>query len=136
MDNSGNIIDLSLSSKLDELTARRFLQRAVLHYGAPRVITIDGYRGNHAAIETLNKRRNRQRLPPIRLRSCRYLNNIVEQDHQGVKRRIKPMLGLKTYRTAAATIVGIELVHMLRKLQGPSSWAELTMAERIEKLAA
>ncbi len=84
----------------------------------------------------LNRRRRRQGLSPIQLRSSQYLNNIVEQDHRGVKRRLRPMLGLKTYRTAVATIDGIELVHMLRKRQGPPAWTDLPIAERFEKLAA
>ena len=46
------------------------------------------------------------------------------------------MLGLKTFRTAAATIAGVELAHMLRKSQGPSTWVGLSMAERFTKLAA
>ena len=133
---AGETIDFFLSPTRDELTARRFLQSAVLHYGAPRVVTVDGYCGNHAALETLNRRRRRHGLPAIQVRSSRYLNNIVEQDHRGVKRRLRPMLGLKTYRTAAATIAGIELVHMLRKRQGPPAWTDLSIAERFEKLAA
>ncbi len=136
VDKAGKTIDFFLSPTRDELTARRFLQRAILHYGAPRVVTVDGYCGNHAAIEMLNRRRRRHGLPAIQVRSSRYLNNIVEQDHRGVKRRLRPMLGLKTYRTAAATIAGIELVHMLRKRQGPPAWADLSIAERFEKLAA
>ena len=52
-----------------------------------------------------------------RLRSSRYLNNMVEQDHRGVKSRIKPMLGFKVFDCAAVTIAGVELLHRIRKGQ-------------------
>jgi hypothetical protein len=45
-----------------------------------------------------------------KLRSSKYLNNLIEQDHRGVKLRIDPMLGFKWFRTAAITLAGIELL--------------------------
>ena len=45
----------------------------------------------------------------MRVRSCKYLNNVVEQDHRRIKQRIRPMLGFKRFDTAAVTIRGIEL---------------------------
>ncbi len=49
-----------------------------------------------------------------KLRSSKYLNNFIEQDHRGVKLRIGPMLGFKQFTTAAVTIAGIELLHRIR----------------------
>jgi transposase-like protein len=49
-----------------------------------------------------------------KLRSSKYLNNLIEQDHRNVKSRIGPMLGLKSFVSAAATIRGIELMHRIR----------------------
>jgi hypothetical protein len=46
-----------------------------------------------------------------KLRSSKYLNNLIEQDHRGVKQRIGPMLGFKQFRNAAITIAGIEMMH-------------------------
>jgi transposase-like protein len=40
---------------------------------------------------------------------------IVKQDHRGVKRVTHPMLGCKSFQAAPATLVGVELMHMLRK---------------------
>jgi transposase-like protein len=51
------------------------------------------------------------------LRSSTYLNNLIEQDHRGVKLRIGPMLGFKRFRTAAVTIAGIELLRRIHKGQ-------------------
>jgi transposase-like protein len=53
----------------------------------------------------------------IKLRSSKYLNNLIEQDHRGVKLRIGPMLGFKRFKTAAITIAGIELLLRIRKGQ-------------------
>ena len=51
------------------------------------------------------------------LRSSKYLNNLIEQDHRGVKLRIGPMLGFKQFRTAAIAIAGIELLRRIHKGQ-------------------
>ena len=45
------------------------------------------------------------------------LNNVVEQDHRAVKRQVRPMMGFKSFWSAAVTLAGIELIHMLRKGQ-------------------
>ena len=52
-----------------------------------------------------------------KLRSSKYLNNLIEQDHRGVKQRIAVMLGFKGFRHAAITFAGIELMHRIRKGQ-------------------
>jgi transposase-like protein len=51
------------------------------------------------------------------VRSCRYLNNIVEQDHRAIKRRCVTMQGFKSFRNAAITLAGIELAHRIHKRQ-------------------
>ena len=53
----------------------------------------------------------------VLVRCCRYLNNVVEQDHRAIKRRCASMLGLKSFETAAITFAGIELAHRIRKQQ-------------------
>ncbi len=73
-----------------------------------------------------------------KVRRPKYLNNIVEQDHRGVKRVTRPMLGFKSVNAAQDTLVGIELMHMLKKKQivveaGDES---LTAAELFYSLAA
>jgi transposase-like protein len=50
-----------------------------------------------------------------KVRSSKYLNNLIEQDHRGVKSRLGPMLGLRRFRTAAITIAGVELLHRIKK---------------------
>jgi putative transposase len=51
------------------------------------------------------------------MRQNKYLNNIVEQDHRGVKRVTQPMLGFKSFWSARILIAGIETMHMIRKGQ-------------------
>jgi transposase-like protein len=51
------------------------------------------------------------------LRSSKYLNNLIEQDHRHIKSRVNVMLGFKRFRNAAVTISGIELMHRIRKGQ-------------------
>jgi len=74
----------------------------------------------------------------IAIRKVKYLNNIVEQDHRGVKRVTRPMLGFKSFTAAQDTLVGIELMHMIRKKQMVVEAGEegLTAAEQFYSLAA
>jgi hypothetical protein len=53
----------------------------------------------------------------IERRQCKYLNNIVEQDHRLIKHITKPMLGFKNFYCAQKTLAGIELIKMLKKSQ-------------------
>lgn len=62
-------------------------------------------------------RREDSRWRAVRVRSIRYLNNMVEQDRRAIKRRCAPMLGLKTFTTANITLAGLELAHRTRKGQ-------------------
>jgi IS6 family transposase len=51
------------------------------------------------------------------VRQCKYLNNIVEQDHRFIKRRVNPGLGFFSFKTARRTIGGDEVTNMIRKGQ-------------------
>lgn len=53
----------------------------------------------------------------IELCQSKYLNNLVEQDYRTVRRRTRPMLGFKGFRSATKIIAGIETMHMVRKRQ-------------------
>ena len=78
-------------------------------------ITLDGYAASHRAVRELSAQSTLWKR--TRLRSSKYLNNMVEQDHRGVKSRINPMLGFKVFDRAAVTIAGVELLHRIRKGQ-------------------
>ena len=58
------------------------------------------------------------RLPRrVRVRSSKYLNNVIEQDHRRIKQRVRPMLGFKRFETAAVTIRDIEMAEKIKKQQ-------------------
>ncbi len=136
VDRHGKTIDFLLSPRRDELTAYQFLKKAILSHGSPEIITPDGYAANRAAIERINAERKRLGIGSIAIRTNRYLNNLVEQDHRAVKRRIRRMLGLKSFASAAATVRGIEMVHMIRKGQLKPRYDRLSFAQQFEALAA
>jgi transposase-like protein len=91
----------------------RFLRKATGENGTPEKITIDKSRANTAAIEN----HNAEHEAAIEIRQIKCLNNIAEQDHRAVKRLVRLMLGFRSCRSVAATITGIELMHMIRKGQ-------------------
>src|ERR1700758_434088 len=115
VDKYGRTVDFLLSERRDVSAAKRFFRRAIRHNGTPRVITLDGYAATHRAIRELKSTGRMCRR--VRVRSCKYLNNIVEQDHRRVKQRIGPMLGFKRFDMAAITISGIELAEKIKKVQ-------------------
>lgn len=113
VDKEGNTVDFLLTKRRQRMSAQSFLIRAINHNGIPEIINIDKSGSNTSAIKVYNKRSYSK----IEIRQCKYLNNIVEQDHRQVKRRIVQSLGFKEFESARRTISGIEVVHMLRKNQ-------------------
>ena len=107
-------MDFRLSARRDVVAAKAFFRKAIKGQGSsPRTITLDGYAASHRAVREM-----KAELPAdTKLRSSKYLNNLIEQDHRGVKLRIGPMLGFKWFRTAAVTIAGIELLRRIHKKQ-------------------
>jgi transposase-like protein len=113
VDKAGSTVDFLLTAHRDRKAALRFLCKAVGQHGTPVKITIDGTGANSAAIEDYNEEHNTE----VETRQVKYLNNVVEQDHRAIKRRVRPMMGFKSFWSAAATLTGIELMHMIRKGQ-------------------
>ena len=134
VDKQGQTIDFLLTEQRDEHAAKRFLTKAIRRHGVPEKITIDGSAANKAAITSYNEEHG----TAIEIRQIKYLNNIVEQDHRGVKRITCPMLGFKAFEAAQATLAGIELMHMIKKRQLVVEEGEegLTTAEQFYSLAA
>src|ERR671922_842705 len=134
MDKTGQTIDFLLTEHRDEAAALRFLKKAIQRHGVPEKITIDGSEANAAAIRSYK----REHGTALIIRQVKYLNNIVEQDHRGVKRVTRPMLGFKSFEAAQDTLVGIELMHMIKKKQLMVKTGDegLTAAEQFYSLAA
>ena len=116
VDRQGNTVDFRLSPNRDVKAAQAFFRKALKTQGrAPQSITLDGYAASHRAVRELLSEDVRWK--DTQLRSSKYLNNMIEQDHRNVKSRIAPMLGFKVFDNAAVTIAGIELMHRIRKGQ-------------------
>jgi transposase-like protein len=116
VDREGGTVDFRLSPRRDVAAAKAFFRKAIKGQGSsPRTVTLDGYAAAHRAVREMKA--DGELPPDIKLRSSKYLNNLVEQDHRGVKLRIGPMLGFKRFRTAAITMAGIELLLRIRKGQ-------------------
>lgn len=117
VDSKGNTIDFHLSKTRDQKAAKCFFKKALhsFHVSKPRVITVDKNLAYPIAIEQLKK----EKIIPgrMRLRQQKYLNNIVEQDHRFIKKRIRSMLGFKCFDTATSILSGVEAMHMIKKEQ-------------------
>ena len=113
VDKVGDTVDFLLTAKRDKAAARRYLERAINLHGLPEKIIIDKGGANTAAIHSVNV----DACLDIELRQCKYLNNIVEQDHRAVKRITDPILGFKSFRSSMKLIAGIETMHMIKKGQ-------------------
>jgi transposase-like protein len=116
VDRAGKTVDFRLSSRRNVTAAKAFFRKAVKSQGStPTTITLDGYAASHRAVREMQA--DGQLAAVTKLRSSKYLNNLIEQDHRGVKLRIGPMLGFKRFMTAAITIAGIELLRRIHKGQ-------------------
>jgi transposase, IS6 family len=115
VDSIGQTIDFLLTAKRDAAAAKRFFRKVFRSPCnlIPRVINVDKNPAYPAALRTLK----REGILPrrVRLRQCKYLNNIVEQDHRSVKKRTWLAKGYGSFQSAWRTLEGIETVNMIRK---------------------
>ncbi|PHA03439.1 IS6 family transposase [Bacillus pseudomycoides] len=117
VDSEGNTIDFYLSKNRNTQSAKCFFKKALAssHVSSPRVITVDKNPAYPVAIQELQEEKS---MPSgTQIRQQKYLNNIIEQDHRFIKKRVRSMLGLKSFQTAKKILSGIEAMHMLRKKQ-------------------
>ena len=141
VDSTGQTIDFLLTAKRDATAAKRFLRRALAHSGnlMPHVINVDKNRAYPVAVEDLKQEGSLR--PHCRLRQCKYLNNIVEQDHRNVKRRTWLAKGYGSVPTAWRTLRAIEAMDMIRKgrarrVAKGDTVAQVTFVEKLFGIAA
>ena len=115
VDKQGNTVDFLLTKRRKKGSAQKFLNKAIGNNGKPRIINIDKSGANTAGIRTVNKRNLTTK--KIKIRRVKYLNNIVEQDHRNIKRRIVITTGFKEFESAQRTLAGIEIINIIRKNQ-------------------
>ncbi len=105
------------SAKRDVSAAKRFFRKMMRadHRSLPFTISVDK---NAAYPEAFTSSQEEKLLPKdCKLRRVKYLNNIIEQDHRFVKKKMRASRCFKTLHTAERTLEGIEAVNMMRKGQ-------------------
>jgi len=121
VDSTGATIDFLLSAKRDAAAAERFLAKALggENHPAPRVINTDEHAGYPPAIVRLKAEEALEE--NCRHRPVQYLNNVLEQDHRAIKRRVRASQHFRSFWGAWRTIAGYEAMHMIRK--GQACWS-------------
>lgn len=117
VDSAGATVEFMLSPSRDAASAKRFFRKALRakHTVPPRVINVDRNPSYPKAVANLKKKGT---LPKnCELRPIKYLNNLIEQDHRFVKRRVNPGMGFWSFDSAWRTLQGYEAMHQLRKGQ-------------------
>ncbi len=117
VDKEGNTIEFMLSAKRDVLAALRFFKKMMRadHRRLPFSISVDK---NAAYPEAFTSSQDEKILPlDCTLRRVKYLNNIIEQDHRFIKKKVRASQCFKRFHTAERTLEGVEAMHMMRKGQ-------------------
>ena len=132
VDRTGATIDFLLRAHRGLAAARRFFERAIELHGVPETITSDKSGADKAAIEGMRADSGAN----IGLRWSKYLDDIVEQYHQAIKKIAQPMMGFKSFRCASILLAGIETMHRIRneQLDRPEAHAS-TAASQFHLLA-
>ncbi len=121
VDKAGRTVDFFLSRHRDVNAAKAFLRKAMKGRLVLAKVTLDAYAASHRAVADLKETGE---LPEqLLVRSSKYLNNLIEQDHRRIKQRLRPMLGLKSFDSATIVINGSELAEEIRK--GPFKMDQL-----------
>jgi IS6 family transposase len=117
VDSAGETIDFMLSPKRDLIAAKLFLRLALSGTSGnrPRVINVDGHPAYSRAIAELKQSGELGRR--CCCRPTPYLNNVIEQDHRFIKKRIAASLWFRSVEGALRTIAGYEAMHLIRKGQ-------------------
>ena len=132
VDKDGNTIEFLLRAHRDKTAAQRYFEKSIAQNGVLETVTIDKSGANLAALEAINADRDAS----IRIRQSKYLNNLVEQDHRAIKRRVRPMMGFKDFRCARIILSGIQTMHMISKGQMKDDGVTRTAAAQFYSLMA
>jgi IS6 family transposase len=117
VDKEGNTIEFMLAAKRDVSAAQRFFKKMMRadHRRLPLTISVDK---NGAYPEAYTSMQDEKVLPKdCRLRRVKYLNNVIEQDHRFIKKKVRASQCFKSFHSAERTLEGIEAMNMIRKGQ-------------------
>ncbi len=141
VDKEGNTIEFMLSAKRAVSAAKRFFKKVLraAHRRLPFSISVDQ---NAAYPEAFSASQEERVVPQdCKLRRVKYLNNVIEQDHRFVKKKVQASQCFKSFHTAERTLEGIEAVNMMRKgqvkrLAGSDAQGQAKFVESLFGLAA
>jgi transposase-like protein len=117
VDKEGNTIELMLSARRDVSAAKRFFKKLMRaeHRRLPFSISVNK---NAAYPEAFSTSQAEKIVPKdCKLRRVKYLNNVIEQDHRFIKKKVRASQCFKRFHTAERTLEGIEAINMIRKGQ-------------------
>jgi IS6 family transposase len=140
---------LSPLGQADAAAAKRFLAKALgrQNHPVPRVINTDKHAAYPPAIVQLKDEGVLDKPPRCagkrdfivsgtaryhnewlleencQHRPVQYLNNVLEQDHRAIKRRVRASQHFRSFWGAWRTIAGYEAIHMIRK--GQACWSAM-----------
>ncbi|MEN6662051.1 MULTISPECIES: DDE-type integrase/transposase/recombinase [Bacillus] len=109
--------EIQLNFNRKAKSAKRFFKKALAscHSSNPLVLTVDKNPVYPKAVKQSKKAGN---LPvEIEIQQIKYLNNMIEQDHRFIKKRVRYMLGFQFFQTESTTQAGIEAMQMIKKGQ-------------------
>jgi transposase, IS6 family len=141
VDKQGQTIEFMLSARRDVSAAKRFFKKLMRadHRRLPFSISVD----KNAAYPEAFSASQAERIVPrdCKLRRVKYLNNVIEQDHRFIKKKVRASQCFKSFHTAERTLEGIESMNMIRKgqvkrLSGNDAQGQATFVASLFQIAA
>ncbi len=134
VDRYGDTVDFFLSARRDKSSALSFFRKAIRYNNTPSKVVVDKIGSNKSALDALNTELDEDH--KIQIFQNKYLNNRVEQDHRFIKKRLKPMLGFKSFHAANITITAIENIRIIQKGQLIGAKKQVSTFDNFAKLMA